>query len=132
MAGGRPNKYDSHVKPKLNVIAAWMRNGLTIDQVAKNLGVAAGTMYEYQKKYPELSEALKESREEADQAVENALYKKATEGDNTAMIFWLKNRQPKRWRDKQESEIYGNVNLTAMTLEQAEDLIKQFMGGDKP
>lgn len=129
MAGGRPNKYDSNVKPKLHIIAAWMRNGLTIEQVAKNLGVAAGTMYEYQKKYPELSEVLKENREAADMAVENALHKKAMEGDNTAMIFWLKNRQPKRWRDKQESEIYGNVNLSAMTVEQAEDLIKSFLGG---
>ena len=27
--------------------------------------------------------------------------------DTTAQIFWLKNRKPKDWRDKQEKELYG-------------------------
>jgi hypothetical protein len=30
------------------------------------------------------------------------------------MIFWLKNRQPKRWRDKAEVEHQGSVNLVAV------------------
>lgn len=30
--------------------------------------------------------------------------------DTTAIIFWLKNRQPELWRDKQEIE--GNINTT--------------------
>lgn len=34
---------------------------------------------------------------------------KALAGDVTAAIFWLKNRQPKKWRDKQEVENTGNV-----------------------
>jgi len=29
--------------------------------------------------------------------------------DATSMIFWLKNRQPKQWRDKQELEHSGEV-----------------------
>lgn len=29
--------------------------------------------------------------------------------DTTAQIFWLKNRRPDRWRDKQE--VTGNINL---------------------
>jgi hypothetical protein len=128
MAGGRPNKYETHVKPKLNIIAAWARNGLTLEQIAHNLKIAVSTLCDYKNKYPEFSETLKEDREAADMAVENALYKKALDGDNTAMIFWLKNRQSKRWRDKQETEFTGNVAITGMTIEQAEQLIKQFMG----
>ncbi len=31
--------------------------------------------------------------------------------DTVAAIFWLKNRQPKEWRDKQEVELGGNVHL---------------------
>jgi len=31
--------------------------------------------------------------------------------DTTAQIFWLKNRKPKEWRDKQEVEMSGNLNL---------------------
>lgn len=123
----RPSKYETHVKPKLNIIAGWMRKGLTIAQVAERLGVAPSTMFEYQVKYSELRDTLKSNAEEADAEVENALYKSAmgfeyeetkitmdTDGkkriektkkyyppNQTAMIFWLKNRQPKAWRDKQ-------------------------------
>lgn len=32
--------------------------------------------------------------------------------DTTAAIFWLKNRQSKAWRDKQEVEQSGDVGLT--------------------
>ncbi|MDR8011858.1 terminase, partial [Escherichia coli] len=31
--------------------------------------------------------------------------------DTTAAIFWLKNRQKDKWRDKQEVEHTGEVNL---------------------
>jgi hypothetical protein len=31
--------------------------------------------------------------------------------DTTAQIFWLKNRKPKQWRDKQDVEHSGNVTL---------------------
>lgn len=30
--------------------------------------------------------------------------------DTTAQIFWLKNRKPKQWREKQEIEHSGNIN----------------------
>ena len=32
--------------------------------------------------------------------------------DATSAIFWLKNRQPKKWRDKKEVEHSGNVKFT--------------------
>lgn len=131
MPAGPKNKYESHVKAKLEIIAAWARNGLTIEQIARNLNVAKSTFCTYINKHSELSDALKANRDEADLAVENALYKKALEGDNTAMIFWLKNRQSKRWRDKQESEFGDKQDIGGMTVEQAEALIKQFIGGAK-
>lgn len=111
MAGGRPDKYESHVKPKLHIITAWARNGLTDKQIAENLNVAYSSFMKYKKDFPELSESLRVSKEVADLAVENALYKKALEGDNTAMIFWLKNRRPMVWRDKQEIE--QNIQQTS-------------------
>jgi hypothetical protein len=35
------------------------------------------------------------------------------------MIFWLKNRKPAEWRDKQEVEHSGGVTVTATPLDQA-------------
>lgn len=34
--------------------------------------------------------------------------------DTTAAIFWLKNRQPKKWRDKQEIDQNVNANVNMM------------------
>lgn len=31
--------------------------------------------------------------------------------DTTAQIFWLKNRKPQQWRDKQEIDHSGNMNI---------------------
>lgn len=47
--------------------------------------------------------------------------KKEVQPDTTAQIFWLKNRKPKEWRDKQDLELSGNVGNPYKTLS-AEEL----------
>lgn len=84
---------------KLIVLRGWARNGLTDEQIAHNMGIGVSTLYEYKKRHIEIRESLKENKEVADLAIENALYQKALGGDTTAMIFWLKNRKTKDWRD---------------------------------
>ncbi len=39
--------------------------------------------------------------------------------DTTAAIFWLKNRQPKKWRDKQEVDIRTPEGVTVLYKAQA-------------
>ena len=95
-------KYESHVANRLEVIKGWCRDGLTEEEIAKRLGIAYSTFKKYKSDYPALSAVLKEGKEVADYRVENALYEKALGGDTTAMIFWLKNRRAKQWREKQE------------------------------
>jgi transposase-like protein len=87
----------------LILIEGWARDGLTDEQIAHNMGINRDTLYTWKKKYPDISEALKKTKDVVDREVENALYKKALEGDTTAMIFWLKNRRPNDWRDKREN-----------------------------
>jgi len=137
MAGGRRSKYESHVEPKLLLIEAWTRDGMILEGVAEKLGVGLSTLCDYQTKYPELAEALKKGREVADVTVENALYEKAlpkkivlnkqkvlndgevidyqeevyVPGDVTAQIFWLKNRRPLSWRDKQDIGVEGDLTI---------------------
>lgn len=54
--------------------------------------------------------------------------KKEVNPDTTAQIFWLKNRKPKQWRDKQELEHSGNMNINNpfkdLTVEELKELIK--------
>lgn len=78
MAGSRGrDKYHSHVEPKLLLIEAWARDGLTEEQTAKKLGVAYSTFRTYKDKHPALSAALKKGQEVADVEVENSLFKRA-------------------------------------------------------
>ena len=156
---GRPSKYHSHVEPKLLLISAWARDGLTDADICANLDVSVSSFCEYKNQYPELSESLKVGKDEADIRVENSLYKRAVgfeydevtqeplynavtgepildeqgnpkiavtkivkkmvNPDTTAQIFWLKNRRPTAWRDKQDIEHSGKV-----TQEVSHDLRK--------
>lgn len=84
----------------LTLLQGWARDGLTDEQIADNCEISCSTLYVWKKQYPEISEALKKGKDIVDYEVENALLQKAKSGDTTAMIFWLKNRRPDKWRDK--------------------------------
>lgn len=96
----RPNKYETHVAPRLGEVADWVRNGATEREIAERLDIAMSTFCEYKKGFSEFSEVLKKTRDTVDGDVENALLLNALKGNITAQIFWLKNRRPKLWRDK--------------------------------
>ena len=98
-------KYEKWLKEEnLLLLEGWARDGLTDEQIAKNIGITVSTFYEWKKKYSEISESLKKGKEVVDYEVENALLSSALGGNTTAQIFWLKNRRPDKWRDKQKEE----------------------------
>lgn len=89
----------------LLLLEGWARDGLTDEQLAEKIGITSTTLYDWKNRFPEISEALKKGKEVVDYEVENALLKKALDGDTTAQIFWLKNRRPDKWRDKPAERI---------------------------
>lgn len=64
-------------KEGLLKIEGWARDGLTDEQIAKNMGIKRQTLYDWKKKYPDISDALKRGKEVIDREVENALLKRA-------------------------------------------------------
>ena len=84
----------------LILLQGWARDGLKDEQIAHNMGIRRTTLYDWKNKYPDINDALKKGKEIVDYEVENALLKRAKQGDVTAQIFWLKNRKPEKWRDK--------------------------------
>jgi hypothetical protein len=113
---------------------ALARDGCIDEEIADYLGVSVKTLNAWKIRYPEFKEALKGGKLEIDLLVEDSLLKRAlgyeykeTEvkkspdgvtkkrsrkhmaPDVTAQIFWLKNRQPERWRDKQDVNLGGEV-----------------------
>ena len=103
--------------------------GLTVDQIALVLGVSHWTIYERQNEFPEFSDAIKRGRGKGIANVTNALYEKATvDKDNTAMIFYLKNRAG--WVDKQEVQSTVEqrhvIDLTRIPDDQLESIEASF------
>lgn len=60
----RPSEYDIRVKPHIDKVRAWKRNGATDDQICEQLGISKSTFCLYKKKYSEFSDALKKSKAE--------------------------------------------------------------------
>lgn len=75
----------------LTLIRGWARDGLTDADIADNIGISCTTLYEWKKRFPDISEALKSGKEVADYKVENALYAKALAGDVADIKAWVDN-----------------------------------------
>lgn len=74
-------KYADWLTPEgLLKIEGWARDGLTDEQIAGNIGIRRETLYEWKKKYPNISNVLKKSKDVADRTIENALYERAIGG----------------------------------------------------
>ena len=102
-------KYEGWLNPEgLLRLEGWARDGLTDEQISKNMGIQRGTLYEWKKKYTAISDALKKGKEVVDYEVENALLQAALAGNIAAIIFWLKNRRPNKWREKPEQKDAAN------------------------
>ena len=98
------------------MLTGWARDGLIDEQIAHNMGINKATLYDWKKKYPDISDALKAGKEVVDIQVENALLKNALSGNITAQIFWLKNRRPDKWREKREVEVNPDKNAVNIVL----------------
>jgi len=140
---GRPSKYGSISLYQVEVLS---RLGLTDPQMAEALGICDRTFNRY-KKQREFWQALKRGKRISDGEVERALFHRAIgyshpetiimqyrgkvireevmkhyPPDTAAAFIWLKNRQPKKWRDKQEIsgdfKTESKINLSNATPEQ--------------
>ena len=102
--GRPPYEITDKVCEKARSIAA---QGLTIKQIAYVLGMGETTLLEKQKLFPTFKWSIKKGRAEGIKKVSNALFKKAIGGGDTAMIFYLKNRDPENWKDVQKRQYLG-------------------------
>lgn len=153
MASGK--YHDWLTEEGLLKIEGWARDGLTDEQIAKNIGIGYSTLQAWKSKYRDIQDTLKRGKEVIDREVENALLKRAlgytynevtqeanefgelavskvvtkqVSPDVTAQIFWLKNRKPKEWRDRKETELSGNIGVNnpyeGLTVEELRKLAR--------
>ncbi len=97
--------------------------GLTAKQIADCCDISRSQFYARLKTEPDLSDALKKGRSKGVGVVTNALFQSAKGGNVTAQIFYLKNRHPKKWRDRRHHEHTGkdgkpiDMNWTVEVIE---------------
>jgi hypothetical protein len=140
---GRPSSYKSEFN---KVVYQMALLGATDKQIAAACGVSEVTLNAWKKEQPDFLKSLKKGKDNADSAVSEMLFKRATgydykavkifnnngtplvvpyvehyPPDVTACIFWLKNRQPAAWRDKQDVAVTADENLA---VEIAKHLVK--------
>lgn len=131
--GGRPTKYRATYAIQAYKLCLL---GATNKDLADFFDVANSTIDKWIAQHDKFSGAIKKGRQIADAEVADRLFKRATgythkavkimqyEGtplvvpyvehyapDTAAAIFWLKNRQPDKWRDKQHHEHEGKLTL---------------------
>lgn len=111
--------------------------GATDVELADFFGVSASTIYRWKIEFIEFCEATKAGKSAADDRVERSLYQRAVgytydsekvfqfQGeiirapirehvppDTAAASLWLRNRRKDDWRDKQDHEHTGGINVT--------------------
>lgn len=107
------------------MLEGWARDGLTDEEIAKKMGICPATLYVWKERFAEIAESIKKGKAVIDYEVEQTLLKKAmghtiketrkevdangkkrvveivreVPPDTAALIFWLRNRKPDRWRN---------------------------------
>jgi len=121
---GRPTKYQPAYAEQARKLALL---GMTDKEMGDFFGVSERTIHYWKQERPDFLQSLKAGKEGADVDVGASLYRAAIGGGTvtelkeetdaegnlitrktvkelpanvTAQIFWLKNRQPQKWRDK--------------------------------
>ncbi|GGO89055.1 hypothetical protein GCM10011348_45910 [Marinobacterium nitratireducens] len=126
----RPTRYKAEFAEQARKLCLL---GATDKDLADFFEVAETTIDNWKKAHAEFMGSIKSGKQLADATVADRLYKRATgyehdavkifnnggeemvvpyteryAPDTTAAIFWLKNRQPEKWRDKQHVDHTSN------------------------
>lgn len=135
MAGrGRPTDYKPEYADQAKILCD--RMAATDDDLAAFFGVTTRSISNWKVKHQEFFLAIAESKGPANERVKQSLYKLATgyhymeiehkvvggklraieveryvPPNAVAQTFWLKNREPDQWRDKQELEVDLKLSL---------------------
>jgi hypothetical protein len=142
---GRPISY----RPEFAGQAAkYCQAGATDFELGQMLGVDTATIYRWKNTYPEFCEAVQAGKEQADERVVRSFFNRAVgysfesekvfqhQGeiirastvehvppDPGAALNWLKNRRPKEWRERKETEVHVHLSLAELvSMSYREDL----------
>ena len=108
-----PTKYNQQMVDKLEAFGS---NGEGVAEACLALGISKETFYEWGRKFPEFSDAIKQFKLHSqvwwEKAGRAGSVGKLAGFNATGYIFNMKNRFPDDWRDKHDHEVTGQVGVT--------------------
>jgi len=99
---GRKRKLSNLSEEEYKQISLWSGDGLNESQIATLLNVNISTITREKKRNEQFAHAIKKGKYKAVQLVANKVFQNAMDGKETSAIFFLKNRDPDNWADRQE------------------------------
>lgn len=112
---GRKKKLSQLTEEDYQQIMEWSGDGLSETQIATLLNCSISTITREKKRNEQFEHAIKKGRYQAVQKVANKVYENAMEGKETSAIFFLKNRDPLNWSDRQQVD--HQINLSNVLQE---------------
>lgn len=150
---GRPSEYRKEYAEQARKLCLL---GYIDEELADFFGVGKQTLNTWKKVHPEFMDSITRGKDVADAEIAESLFKRAKgyshravkifndEGkplkveyvehyppDTAAASLWLRNRQPNRWRDKQDIE-HGGVVTTIRKIERVIIDPPKYPDDDKP
>ncbi len=135
MGAGRPTAYKQEYAEQARKLC---QLGATDIELADFLGVDTATIYRWRNTIPEFCEAVKVGKDACDDRVERSMYQRAVgytfESEKVfqyqgqivrasvrehvppepgSQMNWLKNRRGLMWRDKQDHEHHGSIEVVS-------------------
>ena len=119
---GRKRKLAALTEDEYKQISAWSGDGLNESQIATLLNVNISTITREKKRNEQFAHAIKKGKYKAVQLVANKVFQNAMDGKETSAIFFLKNRDPDNWADRQE--VNYNLDLKNVLTSARERIIE--------
>ena len=112
-------------KPKIEIDLAKVEELasrlLSKEQIAISLGISTATLYNRQLEDVEFLEAIKRGRQKGVAMVANKLVESAMDGNTTAQIFVLKTHGGPDWKDRQDINLSGELEVKNKSLKDMTD-----------
>lgn len=120
------SKYETHVLPYLEQIAAMCRNGATDEEIYSKLNISKDAFYRYKKEHKDFYDSLKENKEFADLRVENNLNKNANGYEYEEEVVVMKKEIIYNEQGKKQKEIVYPVKVSLKKYKESETKAQQF------
>ena len=115
-----PKITEENRKIKKEAFLESLKSGVSITDACEAAKISRAAIWVWRQKSIRFDNKVNAVIDSRTQSMEDALYASGIKGNVSAQIFWLKNRDRKRWRDRFEHEVSGVVTHKLLDVDVSE------------